>query len=105
MIWMSVLFYLLFVYSLFSIICMIQFIVIIIQSLYLSVCHALMFPSNVSVFSCDLSPSTPESVSSHSSVISGFMVFFEDFFRISFYGIPAVILICLVINSPSLCSS
>ena len=66
--------------------------------------HALVFPSNVPVFSCDLSPSTPESVSSHSSVISGFLSFSECFLGISFSWFPAL-LIYIVINSPVLCSS
>ena len=41
--------------------------------------HTLVFPSHVSVFLLDLSPSTPESVSSHSLVISGFLVFSKRF--------------------------
>ena len=66
--------------------------------------HALVFPSHVFVYLSDLSPSMPESVSHH-SVISRFLVFSECFLRISFSGIPAVILICIVMNTPLLCNS
>ena len=46
--------------------------------------HALVFPSHVSVFLSDLSPSTYKSISSHSLVISGFLVFSNRFLHISF---------------------
>ena len=67
--------------------------------------YALVFPSHVSVFLCYLNPSTPESVSSHSLVISGFLAFSEFFLRSSFSWFPALLLIYIVINSPVLCSS
>ena len=72
-----------FVYLLFFIICQALFIVSIINSRILSV-HALLFPSHVTVFLPDLSPSMPKAVSSHSSVISGFFVFSNRFLCISF---------------------
>ena len=72
--------------------------------------HPLSFPCTrvpqyVSVIMCDLSLSTAESVSDYLLVISGFLVFSESFLHLSFSGIPAVILICIVMNSSSLCSS
>ena len=62
-------------------------------------------PSNVLLFTSGDPSSDHSRLSSHLSVISGFLVFSESFLHLSFYGIHAVIIICIVINSPSLCSS
>ena len=63
--------------------------------------YALVFPSHFCVFLCYLNLSTPESVSSHSSVLSGLLAFSEFFLRSSF----SPFLIYIVINSPVPCSS
>ena len=67
--------------------------------------YALVFPSHISVFLCYVNPSTPEYVSSHSSVISGSLAFSEFFLHSSFSWFPTLLLIYIVINSPVLCSS
>ena len=84
------------------IICLILFMVSIV---IMSIIMHLVFPSHVSVFLCYLSPNMPESVSSHSSVISGFLEFSEFFLHSSFSWFPALLLIYIVMNSPVLYSS
>ena len=53
--------------------------------------HALVFPSYVSMFLCDLSASMPESVSLTPG-ISGFLVFSETSFASRFLEFPAAVL-------------
>ena len=66
------------VYLLLFIICLILFIIII--------THSQVLPE----FSCDLSPNTPKSVSSHSSVICRFLVFSKTLFASRFLEFPRI---------------
>ena len=87
------------------IICLILFIVIIFNSQILFSSYALVFPESRLCVSVLSEPEHAQSVSSHSSVISGFLAFSEFFLRSSFSWFPALFLIYIVMNSPVLCSS
>ena len=58
------------------------------------------FPSHLSVFQSDLSPSTPESVSSHSLVISGFLVFSDSFLPSSCWSAHLILVLFYFYSAP-----